>query len=116
MITKNRAPKYSAASEVTGQRINAFLKKNSLSCRAAALRCGIPTTTMRRYCLGELRPSVSAMEKLAEIGLTEEYVYGRRATAELASSVANDKFIRRFLAQPASVQAEIRDLFEVLFV
>ena len=77
---------------------------------------GIPTTTMRRYCLGELRPSVSAMEKLAEIGLTEEYVYGRRATAELASSVANDKFIRRFLAQPASVQAEIRDLFEVLFV
>lgn len=103
-----RAPRGSPPGEVTGRRIREHIEKLGLSYRAAAKQCGLPVTTLRRYCIGDFRPSVSAMAKLEALGLTEERVFGKRAVEERADLLEDESFIEWYRAQPKEVRARIR--------
>ena len=80
MDKRIKTPAGSFSAKETGWRIDNYLTHvNPMSTREAARRCGIPQTTMQMYRRGGMRPSRDAMKKLAAVGLTERYVYGKRA-------------------------------------
>lgn len=118
MQKAKRAPDGAWPKEDTGRRIDTWLSKhNPMSTRTAARLCGIPFETMRRYRSGTLRPSVSALAKLATIGLTPAYVYGKDAEERarvMSDRAADEKAISDYLSLSAEDKRAVRDLIGVL--
>lgn len=117
MQEANRAPAGVFSKEDTGRRIDTWLTHhNPMSTREAARRCGIPFETMRRYRLGKIRPSVAMLDKLAAIGLTPSYVYGKNAEERVRyeKERAKDKLaIAAYLDLAPEDKQAVRDLIDI---
>lgn len=118
MDKRFRTPIGSLSAEDTGRRIDSWLAHHNLSARAASRLTGIPHTTLQWYRLGKMRPSREAMKKLAVIGLTERYVYGREADLDnREESICAEKaaFISWYENLDEDTRQEVEDLAQLLF-
>lgn len=117
MQEANRAPAGVFSKEDTGRRIDTWLvQHNPMSTREAARRCGIPFETMRRYRTGQMRPSVAMMEKLAKIGLTPSYVYGKNAEERvqfMLEKAEDKKVMADYMRLSAEGKKAVKDLIEI---